>query len=241
MTESDNTPAVETEKKPFNPALSNALRLGGFAIVAALVLGLTYSGTIDRINASLLAAERQALLDVVESLPEKNIALEDIIEIPTAYLELLGVEAGESIQIVRDKDNQVAAFIFPTVAPDGYSGDIRLMLGLSPDGVITGVRTIEHRETPGLGDKVDIKKSDWILSFVGKSLTNPQGGWAVTKDGGEFDAFTGATITPRAVVSQIKDALDFYTQYQDILLEQAVEQAADLAENASDEEEGTDE
>jgi electron transport complex protein RnfG len=95
-------------------------------------------------------------------------------------------------------------------ARDGYSGDVNLIVGVNVDGTIAGVRALSHRETPGLGDKVDLKKSDWILGFNGKSLVNPTlARWTVKKDEGEFDQFTGATITPRAVVAATLRALQY--------------------------------
>jgi electron transport complex protein RnfG len=102
------------------------------------------------------------------------------------------------------------AAIIPVTAPDGYSGDIELIVGVNADGSIAGVRVLSHKETPGLGDKVDLRKSDWILGFNGRSLNNPElAGWAVRKDKGVFDQFTGATITPRAVVAATLRALQF--------------------------------
>ena len=92
-------------------------------------------------------------------------------------------------------------------ARDGYSGDIRLLVGVDKAGKLAGVRVLNHRETPGLGDKIELKKSDWVLSFNGRSLQDPTPeNWAVTKDGGEFDTFTGATVTPRAVVESVRYA-----------------------------------
>ena len=206
-----------------HPALLNAIKLGVFAIVAAIVLGSTYSATAIRIAASQAAVEEKALLEVVQTIEQKRIDLADRVAIPAAQLDLLGIEQieDESIQIVRDNEGVPVAFILPALATDGYSGDIRFLVGIDRDSEITGVRVIEHRETPGLGDKIDIKKSDWILSFNGKALNNPQGGWAVQKDGGEFDAFTGATITPRAMVNRIKAVLDYYALHNIELIEQA--------------------
>lgn len=210
-----------------SPALLNATKLGAFAIVAAFILGATYSGTADRIAASQLAVEQQALLEVVDSLPDKAVDLNDRITIPFSYLEALNLDDSQTVQVVRNSEGSVVAFIVPATAPDGYSGAIRLLVGIDQNSNITGVRAIEHAETPGLGDKVDIKKSDWINSFIGKSLSNPSGGWAVKKDGGTFDAFTGATITPRAVVNQVEKVLRFYQSYQEDLIEQA--SSADLS------------
>jgi electron transport complex protein RnfG len=220
---------MSTEQKPdssgvlsdTHPALFNAIKLGVFAVVAALVLGSTYSSTADRIAASQLAVEQRALLEVVEQIDDKKVDLADRLWIQEGFADMLNIDPTEAIQIVRDSDANAVAFIVPTTAPDGYSGAIRLLVGVDLKAEITGVRAIEHRETPGLGDKVDIKKSDWIQSFIGKSLDNPLNGWAVKKDGGEFDAFTGATITPRAVVAKVESVLQFYNQYSEELLEQS--------------------
>lgn len=120
------------------------------------------------------------------------------------------------------KEGNVAAVLLPAVNPNGYTTDIRMIVGIQPNGDLAGVRVIEHRETPGLGDKIDRKKSDWILSFNGKSLENTADSlWAVKKDGGEFDQFTGATITPRAVVTSVKQALEFFQQHKGELLSQS--------------------
>ena len=105
------------------------------------------------------------------------------------------------------------------MAPDGYAGPISIVIGLSRDGDILGVRVISHVETPGLGDKIEITKSKWVLSFDGKSLDNlTLEQWAVKKDGGVFDQFAGATITPRKVVQAIRRGLEFYRAHQAELL-----------------------
>lgn len=111
-------------------------------------------------------------------------------------------------------------YVVETVAPDGYSGNIYLLVAVGADGTVFGVRTLAHKETPGLGDKIELAKNDWILSFTGKSVHNDQDThFAVRKDGGEFDQFAGATITPRAVVKAVKKAALFFQQQPQILLE----------------------
>ena len=110
------------------------------------------------------------------------------------------------------------AVIFNSIAPDGYSGRIHLLVGIYVDGSVAGVRVVKHAETPGLGDAIEVRKSPWIRGFDGKSLQNPQlEGWAVTRDGGEFDQLTGATITPRAVVNAVRDTLLYYRRNADML------------------------
>src|SRR5690606_16593793 len=120
------------------------------------------------------------------------------------------------------KGGQITGFILPAVAPEGYSGDIRMIIGIDVDGRIAGVRVTSHAETPGLGDKVELRKHPWILSLNDRSLGDPASEqWAVKKDGGVFDQFTGATITPRAVVSKVRDTLQFYREHRAELLKQA--------------------
>ncbi|PVX40636.1 electron transport complex protein RnfG [Pasteurella langaaensis DSM 22999] len=101
--------------------------------------------------------------------------------------------------------NKPSAYVIEATAPDGYSGNIRLLFGMTVDGEVLGVRVLQHAETPGLGDKIDTRISDWILSFNHKKISPDNlEDWAVKKDGGKFDQFSGATITPRAVVNQVK-------------------------------------
>jgi len=110
------------------------------------------------------------------------------------------------------------ALVIEALAPDGYSGTIRLLVGINIDGSLGGVRVVAHRETPGLGDAIEEERSDWILGFTGKSLQDPPlQKWAVKKDGGAFDQLTGATITPRAVVKAVRQALLYYRDQKDAL------------------------
>lgn len=110
---------------------------------------------------------------------------------------------------VARKANETTGLIYE-VAGKGYSGTIRLVMGVSPAGEILGVRVLSHTETPGLGDKIEIQKTNWINSFIGKALDTAK--WGVKKDGGEFDQFAGATITPRAVVKTVHEGLQWYAQ-----------------------------
>lgn len=113
------------------------------------------------------------------------------------------------------KNNIPVAAAITATAPDGYNGNINLLVGVSTDNKITGVRTLKHQETPGLGDKIETRKSDWILSFNGKSMdSDDDSRWAVQKEGGMFDQFTGATITPKAVVNATKRTLIYFNEHQ---------------------------
>lgn len=169
-------------------------------------------------------AEQQTLLNtfqqIVPSSEYDNAPLKDTTTIQAPnLLKLLGQKQPVTIYRLR-KQGKAVAVIFPVIAPDGYSGDIHILIGVYADGRIAGVRVLEHRETPGLGDKIELKKSPWILSFNDKKLTSDNASqWAVKKDGGAFDQFTGATITPRAVVKAVKHALIFVNQMGDKLYE----------------------
>ncbi|NHN38063.1 electron transport complex subunit RsxG [Pseudomaricurvus alcaniphilus] len=192
----------------------NSLLLGLFALVTAAILAATQAGTADRIAAAEREAAQRALLEIVPLERHDNDLLLDTITISPEHWELLGLRSGGEINIAR-ADGKAVAAIIPAIAHDGYSGDIKLIIGINRDGSIAGVRALAHNETPGLGDKVDLKKSNWILDFNGKSLTNPAPEqWAVKKDGGQFDQFTGATITPRAVVNQVKRSLEYFALTQ---------------------------
>jgi electron transport complex protein RnfG len=125
---------------------------------------------------------------------------------------VLGANAPVTVYRAR-KNNQPVGLILTTTAPNGYSGHITLLMAVLADGTVSGVRALTHKETPGLGDKIELSKHDWILSFNGLSLTADNAKtWAVKKDGGQFDQFTGATITPRAVISTVKQTLDWVNQ-----------------------------
>jgi electron transport complex protein RnfG len=129
---------------------------------------------------------------------------------------------GAPVKVYRArKGGQVRGVIYQ-VTGKGYAGPIAIVMGVDRDGTILGVRVTKHSETPGLGDKIDAAKSDWILGFDGRSLAEPQPArWAVKKDGGEFDQFTGATITPRAVVKAVKQGLAFFATHRAELLDDA--------------------
>jgi electron transport complex protein RnfG len=142
-----------------------------------------------------------------------------------AETPLLGIRESRQGYRVR-QGNTVIGVILPATARDGYSGDIRALVGVRRDGSVAGVRVVAHRETPGLGDKVDLRKSDWVLDFNERSLANPAlNGWNVEKAGGVFDQFTGATVTPRAVILATRRALEYATLNAAILFETEADSA----------------
>jgi electron transport complex protein RnfG len=186
----------------------NGLLLGAFAVATALLISGTYLQTRERIVEQRRQAEAKALLDIVPPETHDNSLLDDTLPAPV-HGEWLQLQEPKSIYRAR-RDGRVETVLVPARAPDGYSGAIDLIVGVHRDGTVAGVRVLNHRETPGLGDKIDKKKSDWIDSFEGHSLSNPEpAGWAVKKDKGVFDQFTGATITPRAVVAATRRTLEY--------------------------------
>lgn len=136
--------------------------------------------------------------------------------------EWLGTDQPVTVYRARKSGQPVALFATP-VAPDGYSGPIQLLVGVYADGTLAGVRVLAHKETPGLGDAIDEKRAPWIFGFAGKSLSNPGlDGWRVKKDGGSFDQFTGATITPRGGQAT-RRFLEYVRDHRDALFAPAPE------------------
>ncbi|MYL24410.1 electron transport complex subunit RsxG [Halomonas alkaliantarctica] len=186
-----------------------ALALGAFALVTAGSVGLIRALTAERIATNVQVYQHQQLREVlppaVADVPLKRI-LEGAFPLPEP--QALGHRAPTQGWSVRSADKNVV--ILPVVTREGYSGEIRLLVGIDDQQRISGVRVTAHQETPGLGDNIERRRSDWITTFNGLRLESlPARGWAVKKDGGEFEAFTGATITPRAIVNAVHKALRY--------------------------------
>ena len=197
----------------------NSFLLGAFALITTALLAFTAEFTRERIAKSEREAQQRALFEIVPRAVHDNDMLVDTIKVPEDAWAGLGLKSGGEIHVAR-YTNDTIAVIIPAVAPDGYNGDIRMIVGINADGSIAGVRIVDHHETPGLGDKVDIKKNSWVLDFNGKSNNTPEPSrWKVKKDGGDFDQFAGATITPRAVVNQVRRVLEFVDSHRDELFE----------------------
>ena len=187
--------------------------LAGFAVAGSLLLGVTESGTREHIQANERAFLINSLNQVLPPTHYDNDLLHDTRELIAA--EAFGTDAPVTVYRARHQGRPVAA-LFTVIAPDGYSGDIKLLIGANWDGTLSGVRAVAHRETPGLGDAVEVDRSNWILGFSGLSLSEPEPDrWRVKKDGGDFDQFTGATITPRAVVKAVKKALLYFNAHRE--------------------------
>jgi len=175
--------------------IAQAGSLGALTAVATLGLAWSTSVTAPRIDHARRADLQATLSQVIPENLHDNSLLDDSLRI-----------AGDEYYLAR-KEEQLTAVAF-SASEVGYSGTIELLIGVRPNGTIIGVRVTAHTETPGLGDRIEFTKSDWITAFDGRSLTSPgPSGWAVKKDGGDFDALTGATITPRAVVKAVHDGL----------------------------------
>jgi electron transport complex protein RnfG len=205
------------------PILIAAFILGAFAVGGVGLVAITHELTDERIAAN----EREAMLRKVAAIiPTErmdNDPLQDLIEVSDP--DLLGSETTR-VYRVRGKGEPVAVVLNPIV-PDGYAGPMKMLVSVLADGTLGGVRVLSHRETPGLGDKIEIAKSDWVLDFGGKSLGNPpEEKWKVKRDGGAFDQFTGATITPRAIVGTVKKTLLFVRKQGAALYEQPAVAAA---------------
>ena len=211
MTNEDQAPISS-----FQSAIRAAIGLGLFAILTAGLVALVQLNTKERIVEQETKARLAALYELVPESYRDNDLLAD------SYM--LSIREGaepQSVFLARS-GGSVSAIILPWTAPDGYTAPIQLLVAIDVDGELIGVRVVSHKETPGLGDSIELTKSDWILGFDGRSTANTAAGaWAVKKDGGEFDQLTGATITPRAIVSAVYEALRFFEANKIALLNQA--------------------
>ena len=200
-----------------------------FAALGSGLVAFTHEQTQERIAANEKAALLRNLHQLIHPEEHDNDLLADTLEVRDPGL--LGTRAAVTVYRAYLGGRPVAVILTP-VAPDGYNGTIRLLVGIRADGTLLGVRVLSHHETPGLGDQIEVERSDWILGFAGKSLGNPpEKRWAVKKDGGAFDQFTGATITPRAVVKAVKRTLIYFRKHREALFRKTadtrVEQDAD--------------
>jgi electron transport complex protein RnfG len=209
----------------FKHSFSTAAIMAGFSVLGTVLLVFTVFSTREPIAASEREAKKALLEQVMPAELHDNDLLQDTLSIPA------GGELGnrdETLAYRGRKAGQPSALIMEATAPDGYSGDIKLLIGIRADGEITGVRVLAHRETPGLGDYIEIQRSDWISkNFDGQSLAKTSDDlWKVKKDGGSFDYMAGATITPRAVVKATHKALKYFAAHRDELFAAAAHKEA---------------
>lgn len=191
--------------------LISGVLLALFAIAGAAILAVTYDKTREQIAANERAAVIRSLNEIAPAKLYDNDPLADQILVTDTKL---GSDEPVAVYRLR-KNNQPVAAIIASQAPNGYSGAIKLLVGIRANGELAGVRIVSHKETPGLGDGVELRRSDWLLQFPGLSLQKPPlEKWGVKKDGGRFDQLTGATITPRAIVQAVKQTLTYFAASQ---------------------------
>ncbi len=187
----------------------NALELAAFALLSIGLIAVFHWLTKDKIQAEMEAKQARTLSQLVPPKKYNN----------DVYHDCIVIDSGGTLHPKKPtkfyrmtRDDYPVATVFTVVTTQGYNGTIELILAIyHNDDSIAGVRVVQHNETPGLGDKLELQKSDWITQFSGLSLKQiPEDEWKVKKDGGQFDAFTGATITPRATLKAIADGLTFY-------------------------------
>lgn len=203
----------------------NSLLLGGFALIVAVVVAVIHQTTEPRIQAAKTRAAQAALYEIIPEDRIDNDLFTDTLTVPENFQTFLGLaelpDNEQQIYIARQSGQPVAAII-PGVAPEGYGGAIKMLVGVNADGSIAGVRVTDHRETPGLGDYVEVRKGTWILSFNEQSLSPVSDEESLPDNAalddlalqggleGDFDQLTGATITRTAVTRQVKKTLAFF-------------------------------
>lgn len=197
--------------------LFSAASLAAVAILGTALLTGVHKLTKERIEQQ----ERRVVLQQLEQIitPDRydNEIQDDLFELDDEFY----FPRGQNVVAYRArKDGEPVAVILKFAAVNGYNGKINLLVGINQDGSLSGVRVVSHKETPGLGDAIEAERSDWVFEFSGRSLQDPAAdGWSVKRDGGTFDQFTGATITPRAVVKGVRLALEYFSANQTFLFE----------------------
>lgn len=185
------------------------------ALVVSAALALADHGTRDAIALRNAEDLKASLTQVIPSRLYDADLLDDVVMLPVG-------PAAAPLKIYRARRHGEISAVAFTVVGQGYAGPIEALMGVDRQGRILGVRVTSHQETPGLGDKIEHRKSHWIFAFEGRSLNDPAPqAWRVKKDGGAFDQLTGATITPRAVVQGVKQGLEVFAAHQRQLLEHA--------------------
>jgi electron transport complex protein RnfG len=193
--------------------LKSGVTLAAIGAVCAALVAITYSLTSERIAANEQAWLEKSLEPALAGLTFEGSVSESMLVLSTPH-DLPGPDDVIIYRVYAD-EHPVAA-LFAVTARDGYAGAIRVLIGIEYDGTITGIRILEHRETPGLGDKIVSSRSDWVYQFDGRSLGDPRlEEWAIKRDGGEFDQLTGASVTPRAVIKVAKETLIYFAAHRD--------------------------
>ncbi|MGF1754951.1 electron transport complex subunit RsxG [Vibrio makurazakiensis] len=200
-----------------NAIKKNGLTLAIFACASTGLVAVTQYLTKDQIQRQ----EQAQLLSVLNQVIPHEMHDNELFSSCTLVTDpALGTDKAMPAYLAT-LQGQPSAIAIEAIAPDGYNGAIKVIVGIQQDGTISGTRVLSHQETPGLGDKIDMRVTDWITSFTGKQVTEANyARWGVRKDGGDFDQFTGATITPRAVVRAVRDAVQYVNENQQTLFNQ---------------------
>ena len=201
--------------KLLKTAWNSGWLLGVFGVLGAALVAFTHLGTAEQIAANEKAVLMNNIYKLVSPDEMDNDLLQDVISIREPTL------SREDILVYRARQgNEPVAVVMTPVEAPGYAGVIKLIVGIKADGSLGGIRVLAHNETPGLGDKVEENRSDWINGFAGKSLDNPAPErWKVKRDGGNFDQFTGATVTPRSIVVTAKQTLEYFASHKQQLFQ----------------------
>jgi electron transport complex protein RnfG len=208
--------AIRATESPPRRAARAAVVLFAAAVLGVGLVALLHEVTRERIDAIARERTLATFREVLQGKAFDNDLLADTLTVTDA--ELLGTTQPVTVYRAR-RGGETVAIVLAPVAPGGYSGPIRLLVGIAPDGSLLGVRVSQHRETPGLGDGIEARRSSWIQQFTGRSLGDPPPErWRVRKDGGDFDQFTGATVTPRAIVGAVANVLVYFERHRAELL-----------------------
>jgi electron transport complex protein RnfG len=192
--------------------IKTGLTLAVIAAICTALVALTFQATRERIAANEKALLEQSLQPALAGTFYDSGVSESRLVLPSPH----GLPGNEPAVVYRVfAEGEPVAALFAVTARDGFSGPIRILVGIGVDGRVTGVRILRHRETPGLGDKIESARSDWVFQFDGHSMGDPVAtGWAIEVDGGEFDQLTGASVTPRAIIKAIRDTLNYFETHQ---------------------------
>ena len=207
------------------PVWKSGVTLAIIATICTALVAGTWQLTRERIEENRKEFLERSLTPALAGLFFDSGVTESMITIEPPH-DLPGMGPA-LIYRVYAEEKPVAA-LFVVTARDGYSGPIRLLIGITMDGAVTGVRVLEHRETPGLGDRVEIEKTDWVLQFDGRKLGDPPADrWGIKEDGGEFDQLSGASVTPRAIVKAIKATLSYFELHSEAIFAAEADATAD--------------
>lgn len=195
----------------------SGVTLAVLAAVCTALVATTYHLTAEQIEANDKALLEQSLQPALADIFYDSGVSESLVVMAPPH-ELPG--PGPALVYRVYAAGQPVAALFVVTARDGFSGPIRILLGVGLDGTVTGLRILKHQETPGLGDKIDSSRSDWVEQFPGRSLGDPPvTGWAIRSDGGEFDQLTGASVTPRAVLKAMRDTLVWFEANKEVVFD----------------------